>query len=67
MGFSRGRVAFDDGGTVDDLDCRDDVAEPWLKVVAPLKLRRVLEERVSAADERTGRGFKVHCRMFAFL
>lgn len=66
VGFSRGRVAFDDSSAIDDLNGRDDVAETWLEVVVSLKLRRILEERMSIADKRTGRGFRVHCRVFAF-
>ena len=34
--------------------------------MTPLKLRGVLEEGVSAADEGTGRGFEIHCGVIAF-
>ena len=63
---SKGCVDLMDIGTVDDLDSRLDVAEPWLEMVASFKLDRVLGEGTGAADDRTAGDFDSHDRSGAF-
>ena len=40
MGFSKGHIALDDSGAVDDLNSRDSVAEPWLLSSLGVSLRK---------------------------